>query len=559
MKVIQSERTFTYGIAFAPAFVVKDPELTAVHGLIQDVDVEEKRFMDAVDKETAELEKISQQNQIFEALKDMVQDPGLMDEVSKRIREEKKNAEWALEETISEFTALFEQMEDEYLRARAADVCDVGRRLLLRLKGLEGRCLSGMDYKVIVIARDLSPADTAVMDMRYVAGFVTQEGGITSHIAIMAKSLGIPALVGVSGIMDQVSDGIVIAMDAHKGEIVIEPDEPTLEAYQRALEEQKKTEELFRKTVADKACTKDGTKVNLYANVGNLADIDAALAQGAEGIGLFRTEFLYLENDHFPTEEEQFAVYAESARRLNEKELIIRTLDIGGDKTLSYYRFEKEDNPFLGCRAIRLCLQKPEIFKTQLRALLRASAFGNLRIMYPMIADLEELKEANKLLDQCRRELRKEGKPFNERVPVGMMIETPAAVMLADRFARYADFFSIGTNDLTQYMLAADRGNRNLSHLYDPLNPAVLHAIQKVISAAHTQGIPVGMCGEFAANEKAVPILLGWGLDEFSVSANMVPKLKLQLKELDRREAEKVSQTVLECKSKQDVLNLLKG
>ena len=555
MKNIVSEHTFTYVVAVAPAFVVKEPDLTARRGIIQDADAEEKRFSDAVSREVAALDLIAKQNKIFETLRDMIQDPGLLDEVSTRIRGDKKNAEWALEETISEFSAMFEEMEDEYLRARSADILDVGRRLMLRLKGLKNNRLDGICQKAIIVAKDLSPADTADMDMKYVSGFITQEGGTTSHIAIMAKSLGIPALVGVSGLMEHTKEGSMIAMDAQTGEIVIDPDEQTLAAYQEKLSAQEREEALYRETVGAKACTRDGKPVHLYANVGGLADIDAALRQGAEGVGLFRTEFLYLDGDHFPTEDEQFEVYAESARRMGDRELIIRTLDIGGDKELSYYRFEEEENPFLGCRAIRLCLRKPEIFKTQLRALLRASVFGNIKIMYPMISDLSELDRANEILLQCCKELEEEGIAFHKDIPVGMMMETPSAVMMADSFAKRVDFFSIGTNDLTQYMLAADRGNRNLSDLYNSFRPAVLRAIERVIAAGHRNGIPVGMCGEFAADPKAVPVSLGWGLDEFSVSANMVPKLKLQLADIDSRQAAALSEQVLTCEKKEAIMN----
>ena len=497
---------------------------------------------------------LAERDEIFAAHLELVQDPSIAEEVAAAITDEGKNAEWAVEDVIASYAALFDQMEDEYMRARGADICDIGKRLLLKLKGLDDNRLSGIRQSCIIIAKDLTPSDTANMDLTLVSGFITEEGGVTSHVAIMAKSMGIPALVGVSGILEAVQDGDFIAMDATSGEIVVSPDAQTLTRYRTALEQQAQYQALLKTAVGLPAQTKDGREVALYANVGGLVDIDRALECGAMGVGLFRTEFLYMENTHFPTEEEQYAVYAEAARRMGERELIVRTLDIGGDKQLPYFTFDAEENPFLGYRAIRLCLGDHAMFKTQLRALLRAAACGNLRIMYPMMVCMEELNEAQALLAECKAELRAEGATFNENVKVGMMIETPASVLMADRFARHVDFFSIGTNDLTQYVLATDRGNRKLSYLYDTFRPAVLRAIQTTISAGHAAGIPVGMCGEFAGDPKAFPLLLGMGLDEFSVSAARIPELKLRLQSLTAADAQQLAQKALACDTTAEVM-----
>lgn len=557
MQKLNAARCFTSGIALAPAFVVKEQSYAAAHTPAQDQDAEQSRFQNAVQSVAEELTVLAERDEIFAAHLELVQDPSIAEEVAAAITDEGKNAEWAVEDVIASYAALFDQMEDEYMRARGADIRDIGKRLLLKLKGLDDNRLSGIRQSCIIIAKDLTPSDTANMDLSLVSGFITEEGGVTSHVAIMAKSMGIPALVGVSGILEAVRDGDFIAMDAASGEIVVSPDAQTLTRYRTALEQQAQYQALLKTAVGLPAQTKDGREVALYANVGGLVDIDRALGCGAMGVGLFRTEFLYMENTHFPTEEEQYAVYAEAARRMGERELIVRTLDIGGDKQLPYFTFDAEENPFLGYRAIRLCLGDHAMFKTQLRALLRAAACGNLRIMYPMMVCMEELNEAQALLAECKAELRAEGTTFNENVKVGMMIETPASVLMADRFARHVDFFSIGTNDLTQYVLAADRGNRKLSYLYDTFRPAVLRAIQTTISAGHAAGIPVGMCGEFASDPKAFPLLLGMGLDEFSVSAARIPELKLRLQSLTAADVQQLAQTALACDTTADVMACL--
>ena len=557
MRTMLAESTFTKGVAMARAFVVRSQAMKIPNRPAQDVEAEVARLKEAVKTVSEELAELAQRDAVFAAHQEIVEDEALMQETADIIRETKRCAEFALDKVIASYAEIFDAMDDAYMQARGTDIRDVGQRLQLAMQRVRDDRFEGMEDHVIVIAEDLAPSDTARMDLDHVDGFITQEGGATSHVAIMARSLGLPALVGIKGILELAQHGQLLAMDAASGEIVCEPDEQTQARFAQKLEQQKRERELLAEATALSSQTADGAPVRLYANAGSLADIDAALRFGADGIGLFRTEFLYMDSDHFPTEQEQMEVYAQAARKMAGKELIIRTLDIGGDKSLPYYRFEPEENPFLGCRAIRLCLKKPEILKTQLRAILRAARFGAIRIMYPMIASLDELESANRLLDACREELRQEGTAFAENVPVGMMIETPASVLLAEEFAAQVDFFSIGTNDLTQYVMAADRGNRELRALCDPFQPAVLRAIRTVIEAGHAHGIPVGMCGEFAANAQAQPLLLGLGLDEFSMAASSLLETKLALRKLKTEDARKRAEALLRCRSRGEVAQKL--
>lgn len=415
-------------------------------------------------------------------------------------------------------------------------------------------------YKVpsVIVAEELTPSDTADMDFENVLGFLTEIGGVTSHVSIIAKGRGIPCLTGVKGICGRVKDGMMAAMDAGEGEIFLEPTEAELFEFAQKkcrFEEQEQMMEVESKKPSE---TKDGHKFMLCANVGNIEDIKEALKSQMEGIGLFRSEFVYMmKKDDFPTEEEQFQIYKEAVLLTKERELTIRTLDIGGDKGLDYYTFEKEENPFLGCRAVRLCLKMPEMFKNQLRALLRASVYGNIRIMYPMLISVEELERANELLLECKRELEEKKIPYRADIEVGMMIETPASVLMADEFAKRVDFFSIGTNDLTQYLLAVDRGNEAIAGAYDSFHPAVLRAVRHVIRCAHAHGIKAGMCGEFASNEKASAILLGMGLDEFSMSAGSIKAVKYRLRNISFKEAEELAEKVLGASSAKEVKELI--
>ncbi|MCI8567157.1 MAG: phosphoenolpyruvate--protein phosphotransferase [Lachnospiraceae bacterium] len=561
MKTINVKRTASKGVVMGKAYVVKRPDLSADRSMISDSMVEKEvaRYEAAIEAAKADLSVLAETNAIFGAHLELVQDPTLYDGVIDKIKDEKKNAELSLEETVDMFAAIFADMDDEYMRERGSDMKDVGKRLMCKLKGVEDSALSGITEKVIVVAQDLAPSDTAVMNLEYVLGFITQEGGVTSHVSIMARNLNLPALVGVEGILEDVAMGDEIAMDAKNGTIIVNPDEAAKAEYAQKMEAFQKREKELAEISLLPAETPDGKTVELFANVGNIEDIKNALPHHIDGIGLFRTEFLYMENDHFPTEEEQFAVYKEAAELLEGKEVIIRTLDIGGDKELSYFDFGKEENPFLGYRAIRVCLDKEDVFKTQLRALLRAGAYGNVRIMYPMIISVEELDRANELLAICKEELRAEGKEFNEDIVVGMMIETPASVVLADDFASRVGFFSIGTNDLTQYTLAVDRGNKKISHMYNSFHPAVLRNIKRTIDAGHAAGIKVGMCGEFASDPKALPVLLGFGLDEFSMSAGAVSEVKAELRSTSYAEAQELADKVAKCAYVKEIDALLEA
>lgn len=538
MKKLTVEKTASDGIAEGKVYLHRELDLTPSGRFVTEEERagEEERFLQAKKQVLADLEKLAEKNEIFQAHAVMADDFTLQEGVVSKIRAEKWNAEMALHQTVQEIAAIFESMDDEYMKERAADVKDVAKRLMAALKGEKLSDFSSISEPVILVARDLYPSDTATLDLNYVKGFITQEGGVTSHVSIMAKGAGLPALVGAAGILEMVHENAYICMDAKTGEIVIDPDEETRNTFGEKAEEYRKRKELYATVSELPAFTKDGRKVKICANVGNLEDVKIAVERHVDGIGLFRSEFLYMENDHFPTEEEQFQVYSEAAK-LCPSELTIRTLDIGGDKSLSYYEFEKEENPFLGWRAIRISLEMKEMFKTQLRAILRASAFGHIRIMFPMIISLEELREAKRLVEECKKELKQEQKAFDDDIELGMMMETPASVLLADEFAREADFFSIGTNDLTQYLLAVDRGNKKISEMYNSFHPAVLRAIAHIIHAGHRSNITVGMCGEFASDERATELLLGMGLDEFSMSSGEASKIKYGIRNMSYADA----------------------
>ena len=451
---------------------------------------------------------------------------------------------------------MLESLEDAYLQERAADVRDVCRRMMAFLKGVEEEPFPQLKEEVILFAEELHPSDMAKIDFRYVRGIVTETGGTTSHVAILARSMEIPVLMGLEGILTKVEKGQMVILDGNEGVLFLLPDEKTQQEY---LEKQE-AEGMLRQKLKEMNClpavTTDGRRVHLYANVGGLKDIELAVKHGAEGVGLFRSEFLYMESSRFPTEQEQFEIYKKAAELLK-KPLTIRTLDIGGDKALPYYKFEKEENPFLGWRAIRFCLDMRDVFKTQLKALLRAAAYGDIRIMYPMIVSVEEFRKANQLLEECKQELKERGVLFRESIQTGIMVETPAAVLMAEELAKEVDFFSIGTNDLTQYILAADRGNQKLTKLYDPFHPAVLRAVAQVIQAGHKAGIEVGMCGEFAGDEGAVPLLVGMGLDECSMVSSEIAAVRYQIRGISAEQMKHLAERVLAAVTVKEVKQLL--
>lgn len=557
MQEIRAEQRASKGIAMGKVFLVKPPDLTAERKEITETEMEREKtmFCRAVGRTRETLRPLARENAIFAAHLDMAEDETLTEGVEEKISAG-KCAQWALEEQMEETCSLLESLEDAYLRERAADVRDVCRRIMAYLKGIEDNPFQNIKERVILFAEELNPSDTAKMDFRYIKGMVTAKGGSTSHVAILARSMEIPALLGIEGILEQVQVGEEIILDGNDGLLILSPDERTHRTYAEKQEAERELKQKLKEMNRLPAVTTDGRQVHLYANVGSLKDVELAKKHGAEGVGLFRSEFLYMESSRFPTEQEQFEIYKKAAEILK-KPVTIRTLDIGGDKALPYYQFEKEENPFLGWRAIRFCLDMRDVFKTQLKALLRAAAYGEIRIMYPMIVSVEEFRTANRLLEECKQELKERGVLFRESISTGIMVETPAAVMLAEELAKEADFFSIGTNDLTQYILAADRGNQKLTKLYDPFHPAVLRAVKRVIEAGHKEGKEVGMCGEFAGDERAVPLLVGMGLDEYSMVSSEIASVRYQIRGLSEVKMKHFAERVLAAGTEKEVKNLL--
>ena len=533
MQELRVTKVFSRGVAIGPIFRVEEAELKVCHYRVETAEAQDqelRRFAQARELVQTRLAGLAEDNPIFAGHLAIVSDFTLEAGVKGRVQEG-QNAEEALEATVAEFAAMFEAMDDAYMQERAADIRDVGEQLLAALQNRSCDKFEGLNQPSIIVARDLFPSDTARLDLTKVLGFITEEGGVTSHVSIMAKSLGIPSLVGAKGILEATTEAQDLAFDAETGEVYISPDAAVKEKLQQRQSELEAEMRRQQEQAGLEVITRDGRKLKVYANVGTLEDIRKARELSCDGVGLFRTEFLYMENDHFPTEEEQYAVYKAAAELLPDGEIIIRTLDIGGDKCLSYFQMDAEENPFLGFRAIRLCLQRQEILRTQFRAILRAGVYGKLRIMLPMLISLEEADKARRLFEDCQQDLRNEGLDFAQDIPFGMMMETPASVLMARDFAQIMDFFSIGTNDLTQYVLAVDRGNKEVKDLYNPYNPAVLRAIAQIIEAGHEAGIEVGMCGEFASDPKAAKVLLGLGLDEFSMSAPSTARVKELLRE----------------------------
>ncbi|KXS41386.1 MAG: hypothetical protein AWU54_1649 [Candidatus Frackibacter sp. T328-2] len=556
------------GIAIGKALVLEEVALSFTRKEIKKTEViDEQARLDAALQATEEqLNKIkakaedkmgSEQAAIFAAHLLVVQDPELISAIKKKIETEKSNAETALSETIEEFVNIFSTMEDEYMRERAADIKDVGQRILKNLLGYEEQNLEQLEDEVILIANDLTPSDTAQVDKEKVLGFATEIGGRTSHTAIMSRSLEIPAVAGINSLTNEINTGDQIIVDGLEGKVLINPSFQQLKLYEDKLKQFQRRKAKLAELKELPAQTQDDHRVELVANIGTTRDINGALEKGAEGIGLYRTEFLYMDCESMPTEEEQYSAYQEVVQKMEDKPVIIRTLDIGGDKELPYLDLPDEMNPFLGYRAIRICLDRPDIFKTQLRAILRASANGNIKIMYPMIFSIEELRAANQVLEEVKNDLREETISFDEDIEVGMMIEVPAAALTADILAKEVDFFSIGTNDLIQYTTAVDRMNKNLSDLYRPLHPAVLHLIKAVIDAAHQQGKWVGMCGEMAGDIRLTPVLLGFGLDEFSMSADAVPEVKEIIRSMTKEEAKKIAKDILQMETAQEIKDYL--
>lgn len=529
------------GVAIGKIQFYKRNEITIKRTRVEDVEAEVERFRNAKAK-TLELlkglyekalEDVGEANaMIFEAHQLMLEDPDYVESIENIIRTQDVNAEYAIGATADNFAAIFEAMDDAYMQGRAADVRDVSERLLQALSS-QNETVMVMDEPVIIAADDLVPSETVQLDKEKVLSFVTMYGSANSHTAILARTMNIPAVIGLGEALKEEYDGKVAIVDGVDGKVYIDPDEETMASMQKKQKKDQEEKELLNQLKGKENVTKSGQKVNVYANIGNLADVGAVLKNDAGGIGLFRSEFLYLESDTYPTEEQQFAVYKKVAETMAGKKVIIRTLDIGADKQVDYFKLDKEDNPALGYRAIRICLTRPEIFKTQLRALYRASAYGQISIMFPMIISVAEVKKIKEIVEEVKAELRTEGAAFREDVELGIMIETPAAVMVSRELAKEVDFFSVGTNDLTQYTLAIDRQNQKLEDFYDSHHPAVLAMIRMAAESAHAEGKWIGICGELGADVTLTETFLKMGIDELSVAPGMVLKVRQKIREAE--------------------------
>ena len=556
------------GIAFAKALLLKEEPIVVNSRPILDnkIDAEIARFKDARQKSSEQLNAIMERAKstlgedkaaIFEGHIMLLEDEDLEQEVISRIQSKHSTADAAVQSVFETQAKELENLDDEYLKERAADIRDIGKRLLKNILGIEIVDLSAISQPCILVATDLTPSETAQLNLDMVLGFITDAGGRTSHTSIMARSLEIPAIVGTSNATQTIKQGDFVILDAINNAIYINPDHTT----------QEKLKQVQAKYIADKeelaklkdlpAVTLDGHQVEICANIGTVRDIAGADRNGYEGVGLYRTEFLFMDRDAYPNEDEQFKAYKEVAESTNGLSVIVRTMDIGGDKDVPYMHLPKEENPFLGWRAIRICLDRKEILHAQLRAILRASAFGKLRIMFPMIISVEEIRILKSEINILKEQLTAEGKAFDKNIEVGVMIETPAAAVIAHHLAKEVDFFSIGTNDLTQYTLAVDRGNELISHLYNPLSPSVLTLIKKVIDASHKEGKWTGMCGELAGDERATILLLGMGLDEFSMSAVSIPKIKKLIRNTHFEEAKKLADSALEKATSKEIMDLI--
>ncbi|EGO8505352.1 phosphoenolpyruvate--protein phosphotransferase [Enterococcus faecalis] len=558
------------GVAVAKAYLLVQPDLSFNKTSVEDTDAEATRLDDALAKSTEELQAIRDkaaqslgeaEAQVFDAHLMVLSDPEMVGQIKQNIQDNKVNAEAALKEVTDMYIGMFEAMDDNaYMQERAADIRDVAKRILAHLLGVTLPNPSMINEEVIVVAHDLTPSDTAQLDRTYVKAFVTDIGGRTSHSAIMARSLEIPAIVGTKEITDKVKAGDILAVNGIIGDVIIDPtdaEKSEFEAEAKAYADQKAEWDKLKNA---ETVTADGKHVELAANIGTPKDLEGVHKNGGEAVGLYRTEFLYMDSSDFPTEEDQYQAYKAVLEGMEGKPVVVRTMDIGGDKELPYLTLPHEMNPFLGYRALRISLSElgDGMFRTQMRALLRASVHGNLRIMFPMVATLKEFRAAKAIFEDEKQKLVNEGVEVSNDIQVGIMIEIPAAAVLADKFAKEVDFFSVGTNDLIQYTMAADRMNERVSYLYQPYNPSILRLIKNVIDAAHAEGKWAGMCGEMAGDQTAVPLLLGMGLDEFSMSATSILKTRSLMKRLDTiKMAELADRALKECDTMEEVVALV--
>lgn len=528
------------GVAFGKISVLKKDDYVVKRVKIEDTQAELQRVEEAVEASKQQLQKLYEKAlkevgeasaAIFEVHQMMLEDEDYKESIENIISTQQVNAEYAVASTGDNFSQMFASMDDDYMRARAADIKDISNRLVKNLSGQSADVMD-LDEPVIIVADDLSPSETVQMDKEKILAFVTVHGSANSHTAILARMMNIPALIGVDMDLEVLHTGTEAAVDGFHGEFFVDPSEEVKERIQRKIEEEKEKQELLQQLKGKENVTKGGRHINLYANIGSVADMGYVLENDAGGIGLFRSEFLYIGRNELPDEEEQFQAYKQAVQNMAGKKVIIRTLDIGADKQADYLNIEKEENPALGYRAIRICLAQPEIFKTQLRALFRASAYGNLSIMYPMITSTEEVAQIQAIVQEVKEELKTDGIPYND-VEEGIMIETPAAVMISDELAKMVDFFSIGTNDLTQYTLAIDRQNEKLDRFYNPHHKAILKMIQMVVDSAHQEGKWAGICGELGADPELTETFVRMGVDELSVAPSMILKLRKIIREME--------------------------
>ncbi|MFS4970014.1 phosphoenolpyruvate--protein phosphotransferase [Staphylococcus aureus] len=555
------------GVAIAKAYLLIEPDLTFdKNEKVTDVEGEVAKFNSAIEASKVELTKIRNNAEvqlgadkaaIFDAHLLVLDDPELIQPIQDKIKNENANAATALTDVTTQFVTIFESMDNEYMKERAADIRDVSKRVLSHILGVELPNPSMIDESVVIVGNDLTPSDTAQLNKEFVQGFATNIGGRTSHSAIMSRSLEIPAIVGTKSITQEVKQGDMIIVDGLNGDVIVNPTEDELIAYQDKRERYFADKKELQKLRDADTVTVDSVHAELAANIGTPNDLPGVIENGAQGIGLYRTEFLYMGRDQMPTEEEQFEAYKEVLEAMDGKRVVVRTLDIGGDKELSYLNLPEEMNPFLGYRAIRLCLAQQDIFRPQLRALLRASVYGKLNIMFPMVATINEFREAKAILLEEKENLKNEGHDISDDIELGIMVEIPATAALADVFAKEVDFFSIGTNDLIQYTLAADRMSERVSYLYQPYNPSILRLVKQVIEASHKEGKWTGMCGEMAGDETAIPLLLGLGLDEFSMSATSILKARRQINGLSKNEMTELANRAVDCATQEEVIELV--
>lgn len=558
------------GIGIAPAYLLVDPDLSYDKVKVDDTAAEyarvEKAFQDSIEeltqiKENAKDRLGEEELGVFDAHIAILSDPEMLGQIKDDIENNHTGAEEAVDKVTTAFADMLAAMTDNaYMQERAADVKDVAKRAMSHLLGKQLLNITGINSLVVIVAHEITPSDTSQMDAKFVKGIVTDLGGRTSHAAIMSRTLRIPAIVGSNEITTSVEHGQMMIVDGLNGDAIIDPSDDQVKEYEAKAEAFEAERAEWAKLVDAPSVSKDGKEFEIAANIGTPDDTEDAVKQGADGVGLFRSEFLYMDNDHMPSEDEQFEAYKKAVVGMNGKPVVVRTMDIGGDKPLDYMPLPKEENPFLGYRAIRICLDRPELFKTQLRALVRASEFGPVSIMFPMIATVAELRQAKAIFEEAKAEVQKDHPGLGDDVKIGMMIEIPLAALNAAQLAKEVDFFSIGTNDLIQYSFAADRGNEAVSYLYQPLNPAFLSLVKHVITSAHENGAKAAMCGEMAGDEMALPLLMGMGLDEYSMSATSILRTRSMMKKLDTKEwAGYVDEIIANCATVEEVQDFVKS